>query len=407
MKTAFIHGGTPLVGNVSVSGSKNAALPIIFASLITRGVSRIRRAPLIGDTLAALDILRALGAVISFENGELTVDCRALRYAPVPRELTCSIRASTYLIGSELSVFGKCELSGFGGCGFSERPVDMHIEAARCFGAELHGDTLICDGLRGCEVRLRLPSVGATVNSLLMACSAVGESRIYGYAREPHVFSLIDFLRSAGAQIEEQDGALAVSPAPLCGGDVRVIGDMIEAGTYLAAGLITDGRVTLSECPCSDMYAFFELLERLGARVDASETSVCAEYAASASPAAVVAEPYPGFPTDLQPIAATLLSTRMGGTVEDRVFPKRFGYLSALAPVGVASVLGPTGARIIPSRIASATSYAPDLRGGAAAMLLALSADGESRVSGFESVLRGYEYVDTKLRSLGASIRID
>ncbi len=407
MKTAFIHGGMPLVGTVSVSGSKNAALPIIFASLITRGVSRIRRAPLIGDTLAALDILRTLGAVISFEDGELTVDCRALHYAPVPRELTCSIRASTYLIGSQLSVFGKCELSGFGGCGFSERPVDMHIEAARCFGAELCGDVLMCDGLRGCEVHLRLPSVGATVNSLLMASSAVGESRIYGYAREPHVFALIDFLRSAGAQIEELDGVLAVSPAPLRGGDVRVIGDMIEAGTYLAAGLITGGRVTLSDCPCSDMYAFFELLERLGARVDASDTCASAEYKASARPAAVVAEPYPGFPTDLQPIAATLLATRMGGSIEDRVFPKRFGYLSALASFGVAHVPHPTGARIMPSRIVPATSFAPDLRGGAAAMLLALCADGESGIMGFESVLRGYEYVDTKLRSLGASISID
>ena len=407
MKTAIIRGGTPLIGEVAVSGSKNAALPIIFATAVTRGVSRIHGVPHIGDIAVALDILRTLGASVSFIGGELTVDCRALRYAPVPKELTCSIRASTYLIGSMLSVFGKCELSGFGGCGFSERPVDMHIESAIRFGARPCADGLVCDGLRGCDIHLRLPSVGATVNSLLMAVSAVGESRIFGYAREPHVYALVDFLRSAGAMIEEVDGALAVMPRALHGGEVRVIGDMIEAGTYLAAGLITDGRVTLSGCPVADMDAFLALLVRLGASVNISESTVSAEYSADPEPVDLVAEPYPGFPTDLQPIAAVLLATRAGGTLTDTVFPRRFGYLSALSTFGVNSAPTPHGARIFPSALRPATSHAPDLRGGAAATLLALSADGESRVTDFECVLRGYEYIDTKLRALGAGISID
>ena len=407
MKAVTVTGGRPLFGRVSVSGSKNAALPILFAAMTVGGTSRITALPRIGDTIAAAEILRCFGALADISDEVAVVSAETLRYTEPPADLTSGIRASTYLIGACLGRFGRCRLPHIGGCGFSARPIDIHIDAAESFGARLFGDELICDGLRGTDVHLRLPSVGATVNSLLMAVRAEGESRIFGYAREPHVMALVEFLRSAGADIAVTEKCIFVSPTVLHGAEFHIIGDMIEAGTYLAAGLITHGEVCACGSPVGDMDAYFSLLEALGADISVAGSDVTVRMARAPRRVCVTAEPYPGFPTDLQPIAAALAATSLGAEIRDEVFPGRFGYLDALRPLGVRSHGFSGGAIVFPSEIFPAELTSPDLRGGAAALLLALSADGVSRINNAQLIMRGYENFDNKLCALGAELAIN
>ncbi len=405
MARITVKGGSSLAGDVTVSGSKNAALPIIFATILTRGVSHIFGAPDIGDVRVALELIKEYGASVVRQGGELIIDTSVLHHARPRDELVSRIRASTYLLGASLSRFGIAELQAFGGCGFQTRPIDFHIMACESFGGTLAGDKIISHGLRGTRIRFPRASVGATVNALLLAASAKGESVIENYAREPHIFGLIDFLTSAGARIAVTDEAITVEGRELSGGVAVIEGDAIEAGTYAALSLLSGGNIRIRGVAPSALSSFFEPLLECGAELDTSDGIRL--YGRLSSPANIVAMPYPAFPTDLQPIAATLLACGAGGIIEDRVWQGRFGYLSAIAPFGVRYLAYPSSAEIYPSELHSADTIAPDLRGGAAALLLALTAEGESRISCAETVERGYENIEEKLSSLGADVKIE
>ena len=405
MKSFITRGNTPLIGSVPISGSKNAALPILFATLITGGISRIGRVPDIGDVSVAVSLISALGADVKRVDGALYVDTRRLTYRDPNPEDVCRIRASTYLLGSSLSAFGKCKISEFGGCNFSSRPIDMHIDACLAFGGKREGELITAERLRGCRIDFHKPSVGATINALIMASVAEGETVLTGCAREPHVIALADFLISAGADITFLDNTVRIVGRELHGGNINVIPDMIEAGTYLTAGLLTRGRVTARGCDPKELNSYLDLIDRLGADLTVTDSAVTASLTRAPRPVTVTAEPYPGFPTDLQPIVAPLLSLG-GGEICDRVWRSRFGYLYALAPFGLKYSFTPDSTRIHPSRVRPAVSTAPDLRGGMAALLLSLMAEGESRVDSAETVLRGYERPVEKLSSLGARIAL-
>lgn len=405
MKSLIINGGAPLFGSISAAGSKNAALPILFATLITRGVSRIERLPDIGDVRVALRILRGFGAGVYSEGGATFIDTRALTYSPPRIEDVCRIRASTYLIGSCLSRFGECELLGFGGCNFSDRPIDMHISAAQTLGALYTGDRLTARGLFGGEIDFKKRSVGATVNAILLAACAVGETVIRGAAREPHIDSLIDFLVSAGAEIERSNGEIRIKGRELHGGSVTIPGDMIEAGTYLALGVVTGGEITVNGCPRDHLSSVIGALLSFGAEVTLSENAICARRGVNMRYADLVASPHPGFPTDLQPIFA-VVAAFSGGGIEDTVWQTRFGYLNELSKFGIGSRLSGCRAEIYPSTLRPARASAPDLRGGMACALAALAAPGESVIDAAEIIERGYESLTEKLASLGARTRI-
>ena len=407
MCTIEIRGKIPLAGTVEVSGSKNAALPMVFASIITKGVSVLRRTPKITDIDKSLEILKALGAVVYRREDTVYIDTRTLTPAEIEEGLLRSIRASTYLLGSMLSRFGECRISSFGGCGFSSRPIDMHIAALEAFGGRVDGDIIRADGLRGTILRFNKQSVGATINSIILASSAEGESEIYGYAKEPHVLALIDFLKSAGAQIAVDDEKISVRGKELHGGDITVIGDMIEAGTYLSAGLATGGRVGTSGCEPRELSAFLDTIEKMGARVWERDGVIFAEQTGRLKTCSVICEAYPGFPTDLQPICGALMSTMLGGIIIDRVWPERYGYLDSLSPLGLKHRRLCSGVEILPSDLIGSTVTATDLRGGAAAVICALAAEGKSTVCSAEHILRGYENIDGKLRSLGADVALE
>lgn len=393
MKIIRVNGAKPLKGSVTVSGSKNAALPIIFSCILTNGVNEVENLPCIGDTDVALKILSDMGASV-WRNGRITyIDTRCLSYSKPSPSLVSMIRASTYLIGSCLGRFGICHLQPFGGCSFSERPIDMHLDACKSLGGVIDNEIIKTLGLIGGRIVFDKPSVGATVNAIFLATTALGESEICGIATEPHIDCLIDFLISCGADITRHETGLTIRGRSLHGGRIRIIDDMIEAGSYIAAGLITGGDVKLRNCPSEDMASVFDAFSAL---CNSSERQM-----------SIVAKPYPGFPTDLQPIFAPLMASFSGGEIIDTVWQGRFGYLSSLASFGVLSDTDGNHARIYKSIIHNGRAVSPDLRGGFACLLSALSAEGESEIYSAEIILRGYEDLVKKLSALGADIAIE
>ena len=398
-----VNGGRPLVGSVRVSGSKNAALPIIFASIITRGVSRFYNLPDITDVSDALGIVGELGAKIWRDADVTYVDTRELKYRDLSLDRVRRIRASTYLIGSCLSRFKRAELLPFGGCGFAQRPIDMHLDAAEKFGAKTEGVNLSAERLHPAEISFRQPSVGATVNALILAAGIEGESRLIGAAREPHISALISYLNSAGATVSDVGDVITVVGGELRGGVAVIPGDMIEAGTYLAASIVTDGKVRVSGFDTRELAAFTSPLLSAGVIEQVSDGGVTL-LGHPKRAMSVVTATYPGFATDLQPIFSTVLAISQGGSIRDEVWRSRFGYLSELSKLGVKYSQEDNCVHILPSRITPANLTATDLRGGAAAIILALAAKGISEIDCGELVLRGYDSLVEKLSILGADI---
>ena len=406
MKRIVVSGGAPLIGDIAVSGSKNAALPIIFSCILINGISEIDNLPDIGDTRVALDLLRSFGAVIERRGSITLIDTRRLSYVKPDENLVEKIRASTYLIGSCLSRFGACHLMPFGGCNFSLRPIDMHLSACRSLGAIVNDNIILCHSLRGAEINFDKPSVGATVNAILLSATATGRTVIRGCAIEPHIDALIDFLNSAGACILRNGREIEIFGRELHGGKIKVIGDMIEAGSYLALGIMTGGKIRTHNSPISDMTSVIDALRELGADVVCENDSISA-CLNSGNHLRLTATPYPGFPTDLQPIFAPLMAGNMGGEICDTVWESRFGYLNALFAFGVRSSVRGNRATIYKSDLHTASAVCPDLRGGMACLMCALSVEGKSEIYSAETILRGYEKLEEKLSAVGADIKIE
>ena len=399
-----IQGGKSLVGSVTVSGSKNAALPVIFSTLLISGTTEIQNMPNIGDVRVALSILENMGAVIFKSRDSVFINTDKAYYIRPDPGLVSEIRASTYLMGACLSRFGRFDICSFGGCNFSERPIDMHLFAASSLGATVSEDRLSASALRGGEIRFVKKSVGATVNAILMAMGATGTTVIRSAAKEPHIMFLVDFLNSCGGDIRVDGDTLVIHQKPLTGTKIRLIGDMIEAGTYISAALLTNGRLNILGVSTEELAGVADLLNRTGAVVIRRKDSlyvdgkVCESFFVSSGP-------YPEFPTDLQPIFAPLM-TAAGGKIIDNIWQERFGYLDALGLFGVRYLRIPKGAMIYQSQLKAASATAPDLRGGAACVLAALAAEGQSRVYSAEKIMRGYDSLVQKLNSLGAEISL-
>ena len=405
MSKLLVRGGNRLRGEISVGGSKNAALPIIFASIATRGVTIIHNMPSIVDVSVALDIISGLGARVEAFSGSVRIDTGDMSYSPPDKTKISRLRASSYLIGASLARFNICPPLSVGGCAFDDRPIDMHIMAAEALGANLSQNHLVADGLFGADIRFRKISVGATVNALIMASCAKGESKIFGYAKEPHVMTLIEYLTLAGAKIDFTDESISVIGAELSGAEITLPPDMIEAGSYAAMSLIFGGDIKVSPYPASHLTSFSDVIIEGGAKVKL-DGAAAAFSGKIDKPLTVIAEPYPKYPTDLQPIIAPLLLSSAGGEIYDTVFENRFGYLKTLGSFGAEFEPWGKGYRLYPSQFHSASVMATDLRGGMAALILALYAEGESEIDGFDLILRGYENIFLKLLSIGADIKV-
>ena len=416
MNTVILDGGKRLAGEVQIGGSKNAALPVLFAGILTGEECVFSALPRVSDVLRSLEILHAMGARIRFlENRDVSVDYATVRPVLPPPQLTGTIRGSTYLLGAMLARFGKALLGDAGGCDFGTRPIDQHLAGFASLGAQIDEGEVLCvrapQGLVGTEVTLAMPSVGATANLILAACGAAGETVIRNAAAEPHVVALCDFLRAAGAQIQGigTSSVRVRGGNPLHGTAYRIIPDMIEAGTYLCAGMACEGPVTVREVDPAHLSALLDCFRRMGAQVREG-----AEWVSVACPEpycniALETAPYPGFPTDLHPQMSALfaLGTRATGEGEitERIWRERFRYVQGLRKMGADICVEGERAIVRPAPLHAATLRAPDLRGGAALLLAALATKGRSEITNACMLSRGYEHLEQKLTALGAHVK--
>jgi len=418
MNKIVVTGGEPLCGEVLIGGSKNAALPLLFAGILTGEVCVFSGLPRVGDILLTLEILRALGARIRFlAGGDVAIDYSSVKPALPPQTLTGAIRGSVYLLGACLGRFGEASLGGVGGCDFGTRPIDQHLLGFGAMGAVMteaptHLTLRAEKGLYGVDFKLKMPSVGATANLLMAAVGAEGTTVIRGAAAEPHVAALCDFLVATGATIEGQgsDTLTVKGKRPLHGCRFTVIPDMIEAGTYLACAMATGGRVTVKGVEPAHLDAPLEIFREMGASIALGVDEITLHAPQKYRCVALETGPYPAFPTDLHPQIAALFAlggrATGKGRIAERVWQSRFRYLEELGKMGAAFTVDGSDAVICPAPLHAATVRAPDLRGGAALLIAALGIKGESTITNAAALYRGYEHLGAKLSALGAHILV-
>ncbi len=412
-----VRGGRRLYGEVSVDGSKNASLPIFVASLLAeQGQTRLLGVPRISDVEVLCDILRELGAKVAWHGDAIDIDATALTSCDVDQELGQKIRASTYLFGALLARTGEAKVPYPGGDRIGSRPIDFHIAGLRTMGAEVYteGGFLVGSGRLGeAAIYLERPSVGATIH--LMMAASLGQdtvTTITNCAMDPEVIDVARFLSAMGAKIYGAGTKTVkiMAVKRLRAVTYEVIPDRLEAGTFLMASGQTNGSITVRGVIPEHLTAVIAKLRQMGVTVDILGDSIAVRAGGPLRATDVMAEEYPGFPTDLQPcIAALLASARGESLVTDLVWTDRFQYVDELVRMGSQIKVGGSGVRIQGvQRLTAAEVTANDIRGGAALVLAALRAeDGMTRIHGIHHLDRGYAGLIEKLVDLGADIEED
>lgn len=411
-----IKGGAPLRGTIEVSGAKNAALPILFGTLLVDGVVSLENVPDLHDIETTRQILSSLGVSWTKSGSTLQVDASALNSVHADYELVRKMRASVLCLGSLLGRVGKAEVSLPGGCAIGARPVEMHISAMERLGARIsieNGYILASApaGLKGAEIEFRFPSVGATENAMLAATLANGTTKILNAAREPEIIDLANFLNALGANImgAGESEILIHGVKKLNSSSYSLIGDRIEAGTYLVAGLITKGDITVHGISGRTLSSVLDTLKAMGAGVEISEKSRTIRVFHQGKPLRstnIKTEPFPGFPTDMQAQLMTACCLAEGESIlEETVFENRFMHAPELARLGADIRIEGAKAHITgASRLRGAAVMATDLRASASLVLAGLVAEGETQVHRIYHLDRGYEKLESKLKKVGASI---
>ncbi len=414
MESIIVRGGRPLSGEVRVEGAKNSALKLMAASLLAPGVSRITNVPDIADVGVMSEVLAGLGAVVTRSDHSLTVDATTLTSFEAPYEMVAQMRASIAVLGPLVARHGHARVAMPGGCNIGSRKIDMHISGLTELGVKIrtgHGfiDAFAPeDGLHAAHVMLDFPSVGATENLLMAAVVAHGTSVIENAAREPEIVDLVDFLNAMGARIGgggsatlTVEGVEHLSPA-----EHRVVGDRIEAGTFIVAGALAGGPVTVRGFDPSHLELVLVKLQQAGCSIDALPDGVTVERTEPTRAVDVQTLPYPGFPTDMQAQFMALMAISEGNSIiTENVFENRFMFADEIGRMGAdirieshhALVRGVT-------QLSGAPVRCTDLRGGAALAIAALVADGETQIGDIYHIDRGYEGFVEKLASLGADI---
>ncbi len=415
MEKFVIQGGRPLYGSVSVSGAKNAAVAIIPACILSDGVCRIENIPNILDVSSIVRILHQLGADIRMINkSTLEIDCSNIRDYVVPDDLVRKIRASAYFMGALLGKFSKARVSMPGGCDFGVRPIDQHIKGFEALGASVslvrHGMIDIhAEKLTGSQIYLDVVSVGATVNIMLAAVKAEGLTVIENAAKEPHIVDLANFLNSMGADImgAGTDVIKIRGVKTLKGTTYSIIPDQIEAGTYMVAAAATGGDVTVHNVIPKHLEAITAKLIELGVDVAEGDDSVRVRRTGQLQKCNIKTMPHPGFPTDLHPPVAVLLALANGTSIiNESVWENRFRYVEELRRMGAqVQVDGKIAVFEGVKNLTGACVKCSDLRAGAALVIAGLAAVGTTEIEDIQHIERGYEDIEAKLESLGASIK--
>ena len=418
MDKFIIRGGAPLAGAAVISGAKNAALPILFSSLLTDEPCVYDNVPDLRDIASTLTALAIVGATHSRRRNRVTLHTPRIAESRLPYDLVRTMRASVLALGPLIARAGAAAIALPGGCAIGARPVDIHIAALRQMGADIH----IADGnivaslpggrrLRGADIALPFPSVTATENLMMASALADGDTRIRNAACEPEVRDLADCLRAMGATISG-DGTsdiIARGAKRLAGARHTVMPDRIEAGTYIAAVAACGGDVLLAGARADDMRGVLQVFSRMGVAVSAESGGIRVRRPARVRPAAADATtaPYPGYPTDMQAqlIAANCVANGRA-FVTETIFENRFMHIPELARMGARIELQNNTAIITGARqLRAAPVMATDLRASASLVIGALAAEGETEISRIYHLDRGYEKLDQKLRKLGAKVR--
>lgn len=411
-----IAGGKPLSGTVSVQGSKNAALPMMAASLLHRGVSVLKGCPKIADVFCMEAILKELGAATWWEGHDLYMDCTHADKKEIPCRFTGKMRSSVILLGALLGRGGSGCLGYPGGCVIGQRPIDLHLYALRKLGAKITEEPFFisasCRGLVGAEIDFPHKSVGATEQGILGAVLAKGETCLKNCAREPEIKWLCRYLRGMGADIRGDGGdcIYVKGTEGLRGGEMEVPPDRIVAGTYLCACAATRGEIVLENYPDGELDAFLEVYRKMGGQYKAKSGKLIADGRRIRYPIPFLeTEVYPGFPTDLQsPLMAVLATIPGESHIREMIFEARFKAAAEMNRMGAGITVEGKDARILGGLpLHGSTVYAEELRGGAALVIAALAARGETAVRGYSYICRGYEHICGDLAALGGVIMKD
>ena len=414
MEKYVIEGGKPLNGKVHISGAKNAAVAILPAVLLADEPCLIENLPSISDVSLILKSMTKLGAVVEMiDSDTVKIDPTGVHSYVVTKDMSSGMRASSYFLGALLGRFSNAKVAPPGGCDFGVRPIDQHIKGFEAMGAKVvcENDMVVCraDGLQGNYIYLDMVTVGATINIMLAAVKAKGMTVIENAAREPHVVDLANFLNSMGANIMGA-GTNVIKirgVEKLRGVTYSIIPDQIEAGTYLVAAAATMGDVTITNVTPKHLESIVAKLIEVGATVEQFDEAVRVKMERKPRHCQVKTMPHPGFPTDMQPQMATLLTVAQGeSTVIEGVWDNRFRYIEELKKMG--ADMRVEGKRAIingKDSLVPAVVNATDLRAGAAMVIAGLMAPGKTVVQNIEYIERGYEDLVEKITSLGGTIR--
>ena len=409
-----IEGGRELKGETYVSGGKNTSLAVIPATLLAEEPCQLENLPDIQDVRVLVQILRSLGAQVDWkpDQQQMLVEPRTVKSDTVPFKLSQKMRASYYLMGALLGRYGYARVGYPGGCDLGSRPIDQHLKGFRALGATLSEESgmIVLEGkLRGAHINFDMVTVGGTINVMLAACRAEGDTVLTNSAKEPHIVDTANFLNRIGAHIRGAgtDTIRIKGVSRLGGAGYTVIPDQIETGTLMIAAAATRGEVTIRGCIPTHMEALTAKLLEMGILVSSQDDVIVVQLRQGHRAIRLSTQEYPGFPTDLQQPMSALL-TRAVGTSEviENIFDSRFKHLDEMRKMGAKSVINGRIAYIegVPE-LHGAPVYAPDLRGGAALVIAGLMARGTTEIYNPENIARGYEHLESKLNALGGLIR--
>lgn len=414
MEKFVINGGKPLVGEVTISGAKNAAVAILPATILAAGKCVIENLPNISDVMVSLETLSALGAQIRMLNkSTYEIDTTYITTTEVPDELSRQMRASYYFLGALLGRCGEAQVAMPGGCNLGVRPIDQHLKAFGALGAEdsvnLGKIHVTADHLEGAHVFFDTVSVGATMNAMLSAVLAEGQTVLENVAKEPHVVDLANFLNMMGADVRGAgtDVIRVRGVKKMHGCSYSIIPDQIEAGSFMVAAAMTGGNVLIKNVIPKHLEPITAKLERAGALIEEFDDSLRVSRTGELQPLKIKTMPHPGFPTDMQPLMTALLSIAQGTSIiSEDIWENRFRYVDELVRMGAnIQVDGRVAVIEGVQELSPAPVRAPDLRAGAALVVAALATKGVSEVGEIYHIERGYENMVGKLQGLGADIK--
>ena len=415
MSSYIIEGGKKLQGTVKISGSKNASLPIIAATILNKGITKLYNVPNIHDTQVTIEILQYLGCKVYKKNDMIEINSKNINITKIPEHLMREMRSTVIIAGALIGRFKEATFSYPGGCDIGTRPIDLHLKSFKKLGINITEEygfiRCKCDKIKGTNINLDFPSVGATENIILATVLSEGKTVITNAAREPEIADLIKMLNNMGANIKGiGTNEIFIEGVPkLKNTSYTIMPDRIEAGTILCAGAITSGNIKINNVIPEHITAVLAKLEEAGCEIELKKNEITLNASHRLKSLEITTMPYPGFPTDMQSIFGSIMTTARGTTIiTENIFENRFKYTSELKRMGAKIKIKDKTAIITGIKKLTGTSVnSADLRGGAALVLAGLQAKGTTRVNNINYILRGYEHFDDKLRKLGASIKTE